>query len=273
VRPGRLPGTKHARPLPRDTLDLVVAPRASLSHVLSTYALKTTTLKMLQSIGNYFYERRAGYLKAASVAGGLYMAGRYVSDRLEDMRRKVVEERYAREGCVHCAPHRTPDQHAAYSLRKRFQQNLEDVSFTVMAHLPILAHNVLTDMDVEALTAELQSLSKATRARPAPELQPPTQAHNPQPTSSLASSVEIVSEHDARSDSGSVSVISYSAPEDASSRLAESQSSWVQPSPESSPARHGVVPSSSSSEAGADSMSSSAISSRDGLVRIRTCMY
>ncbi|KAI0030153.1 Peroxin-3 [Vararia minispora EC-137] len=207
---------------------------------------------MLHSIGTYFYERRRGYAKALGIVGGLYMVGRYVGDRLEDVRRKVVEERSAREGD---------------SLRKRFKQNLDDISFTIMAHLPILMHNVLTDMNVEALTAELQSLSKAARDRPAPELQPPMQGHNSPRTPSLASSVELVHEgaHDARSDSGSASILSYSVQDDASSRLAESQLSWVQPSVESSPARRAAVPSSSSSEAGGESMSSSGVSSADGV--------
>ena len=143
---------------------------------------------------------------------------------------------------------------------------MEDISFTVMAHLPILAHNILTDMDVEALTAELQSLSKASRGL-APELRPPLHPHHPSSHASITSSIELVHEPDARSDS--MSVNSYSMVEDSvvsSSGLADSHMSWVKPgsSSETSPTQqHMHVPeSSSSSEAGgADSMASSVVSS------------
>ncbi|KZV61048.1 hypothetical protein PENSPDRAFT_593343 [Peniophora sp. CONT] len=199
---------------------------------------------MLYSIGNYFYDRRTKFAKAAGWAGGIYVTGRYIVDRLDDVRRKVVEERSSRDG-----------------MRKRFRQNMEDISFTVMAHMPILAHNVLTDMDVETLTAELQQLSKSSRARvaPAPELQPPTHAPSEASQASVASSGELVNDSDARSDTGSMSIVSLSSPGDTSSTMADSQMSWVQPS-ETSSVHPPAQASSSSSEAGGDSMSSSVLS-------------
>ena len=150
-----------------------------------------------------------------------------------------------------------PYSYHSIRIRKRFRQNMEDISFTTMAHMPNLAHNVLTDMDVEALTAELQHLSKTSRARavPAPELQPPTHAPS---EASTASSADLITDSDVKSDNGSMSVVSLPAPEDTST-MADSQMSWVQPSETSSPQPH-VQASSSSSEAGADSMSSSVFS-------------
>ncbi|KAI0061109.1 hypothetical protein BV25DRAFT_1917083 [Artomyces pyxidatus] len=170
---------------------------------------------MLNSVTNYFYERRRGFVKAAGVAGGVYLVGRYVGERLRDMRDKVVQERAARE-----------------NVRKRFQQNLQDISFTIMAHLPMLANHILTEMDVESLTAELSSLSKAAKAPPplGPPPPPITEPLSSSQDSSLESSMELVRESDAHSDNGSVSVVSFTTQDEASSSLmAGSHSSWVRP--------------------------------------------
>lgn len=51
----------------------------------------------MAKVVNYFYERRRGFAKAASVLGGLYVAGSYVARKLENMRDVVLEERTARD--------------------------------------------------------------------------------------------------------------------------------------------------------------------------------
>ncbi|KAI0049914.1 hypothetical protein FA95DRAFT_1488242 [Auriscalpium vulgare] len=172
---------------------------------------------MLNSVTNFFYERRRGFAKAAGVSGGVYLVGRYVSSRLKDVRDRVVQERAARE-----------------NLRKRFQANMEDISFTVMARLPMLGTHVLQGMDIESLTAELQSRSKSQRLShptPAPSqeaLQPPNPAPTSPEPSSMESSIEILRNSDSVSENGSISVLSYSVQDESSdSRLAESRTSWV----------------------------------------------
>lgn len=52
---------------------------------------------MFESIGKYFYDRRRGFAKAAGFFGGAYLIGRYVLDRLEEIRERVMQERAARE--------------------------------------------------------------------------------------------------------------------------------------------------------------------------------
>lgn len=52
---------------------------------------------MLQSIANYFYDRRRGLAKTAGIFGGTYLVGRYVSARLEEVKEKVMQERLARD--------------------------------------------------------------------------------------------------------------------------------------------------------------------------------
>ena len=50
------------------------------------------------------------------------------------------------------------------SLRRRFQQTQEDVSYTILALIPTLSEQILDQMNIEALTQELQTRSTARNA-------------------------------------------------------------------------------------------------------------
>ena len=122
------------------------------------------------------------------------------------------------------------------SMRRRFRQNVQDTSFTIMTYLPLLSKHILDEMDVEALTAELQSLSRAA-TKTQRNIQPEQEsAVRPQPLlspnigsgQSLESSVELVHSSDARSETSSASFLSVS-PRPEASQLAESTASWVDP--------------------------------------------
>lgn len=52
---------------------------------------------MFNALGNYVHDRRRGLTKAAAYVGGAYFIGRYVSERLEDVRNSILQERGARE--------------------------------------------------------------------------------------------------------------------------------------------------------------------------------
>ena len=52
---------------------------------------------MLQSVKTYVYERRNGLARTAGFVGGAYLLQHYVSDRLEELKVKLDEERIARE--------------------------------------------------------------------------------------------------------------------------------------------------------------------------------
>lgn len=99
------------------------------------------------------------------------------------------------------------------------------MSFTIMALLPTLGRKILDGMDVEAVTSELQAMSKAAKAQAAVlELQTPSAPSD----SSASSSVQGPSgSEDARSDNGSVSVIS-AQDDTAASDLGTSTVSWVE---------------------------------------------
>jgi peroxin-3 len=52
---------------------------------------------MLKSVKTYLYDRRKGLSKAAGFAGGAYLVGRYISERLEEVKERVAQERLARD--------------------------------------------------------------------------------------------------------------------------------------------------------------------------------
>lgn len=49
------------------------------------------------------------------------------------------------------------------SLRRRFRQNQEDCTFVLLAQLPTLSRQLFTELDVEALTAELQRRAEVAK--------------------------------------------------------------------------------------------------------------
>jgi peroxin-3 len=107
-----------------------------------------------------------------------------------------------------------------FSLRRRFIQNQENVSFTIMALIPTLGEQILDELDVEAIIYELQTKSRSFRTPSEPP--PPSE-------SSIASSVELLREQDARSDVESASASSISGHEESGMSLdhGESSHSWV----------------------------------------------
>src|SRR5258708_7495625 len=84
-----------------------------------------------------------------------------------------------------------------------------------MTYTPLLSKHILKEMDVEALTAELQSLSRASKAARIPrsvvrEQPPPPHRQQSPRADSLESSAELVRSSDARSETSSASYLSMS---------------------------------------------------------------
>lgn len=48
-------------------------------------------------------------------------------------------------------------------MRRRFRQNQEDCTFVLLAQLPTLARQLFAELDVEALTAELQRRAEVAK--------------------------------------------------------------------------------------------------------------
>jgi len=65
------------------------------------YALaRASNRSMINSVKNYIYDHRRGLAKTVGVVGGTYLVGRYVIERLEEVKEKVMQERLARDGWV-----------------------------------------------------------------------------------------------------------------------------------------------------------------------------
>ncbi|KAH9440499.1 hypothetical protein MJO28_016302 [Puccinia striiformis f. sp. tritici] len=113
----------------------------------------------------------AGFLKrsrrpitmVASVLGGGYLAVSYLRSKLDEMQDSLTRTRACTE-----------------NLRRRFEQNQEDCSFTVLALIPTLGKQVVQAMNVEKLVEVLSQ----TKSRPATKPAPSTADDNHQPSSS-----------------------------------------------------------------------------------------
>lgn len=151
---------------------------------------------MLFTLKKYVNDSKATVAKTAGFVGGIYIAKRYITNRLDEVKSRLEQERAARE--------RSVDHFYTYycvaeshnSLRRRFQQTQDDVAYTVLALLPTLGDQILGNMDVEAITRELQTRSRVRNTR-----QPSATATS----SGIGSSIHIVQEHEVRSENGSVS--------------------------------------------------------------------
>ncbi|KAJ7282804.1 Peroxin-3 [Mycena rebaudengoi] len=91
---------------------------------------------------------RINFPKAIGVIGTVYMVRRYVSDRFEDVKEQMEQERTAKD-----------------NLKRRFTQAQSDISYTILMLIPELSEQVLREMDVDAITQELQAHSRARQAR------------------------------------------------------------------------------------------------------------
>ncbi|KAJ1956921.1 peroxin [Linderina pennispora] len=103
---------------------------------------------MLQGTWNFVKRHQRKFIVTAGVAGGLYYTTKLLTQKLYDMQLTSARDRTAKEG-----------------IRRRFDQNQRDCLFTIMSLLPELSEQVLREVDVERLIAELRAIQKA----PAPE--------------------------------------------------------------------------------------------------------
>src|SRR5687767_12685204 len=103
---------------------------------------------MITSTRKWFRRNRTNFAVGAGVLGAGYLAGQYVINKLSEARLRMSEERISRE-----------------NLRRRFEQNQEDCTFTVLAILPTAAENILEAIPVEQILSELQQHKAERLAR------------------------------------------------------------------------------------------------------------
>ncbi|USW51401.1 Putative peroxin-3 [Septoria linicola] len=98
---------------------------------------------MIAATRRWFRRNRTNLVIGAGVLGAGYLAGQYVLSKIQEARQRMSEERVAKE-----------------NLRRRFEQNQEDCTYTVLALLPTLRDDIVNALPVEEITEQLQQERK-----------------------------------------------------------------------------------------------------------------
>ncbi|KAL4928705.1 peroxisomal biogenesis factor 3 [Aspergillus undulatus] len=103
---------------------------------------------MISATRRWFRRNRKTLAIGTGVIGVGYLAGQYVIGKISEARERMSSDRIARE-----------------NLRRRFEQNQTDCTYTVLALLPTAAEDILEALPVEELTKELQKKRAERLAR------------------------------------------------------------------------------------------------------------
>ncbi|KAL4800960.1 Peroxin-3-domain-containing protein [Aspergillus venezuelensis] len=103
---------------------------------------------MISATRRWFRRNRKALAIGTGVIGVGYLAGQYVLGKISEARERMSSDRIARE-----------------NLRRRFEQNQTDCTYTVLALLPTAAEDILEALPVEELTKELQKKRAERLAR------------------------------------------------------------------------------------------------------------
>lgn len=103
---------------------------------------------MFEMLGRFFRRTRRPITVLATTLGGGYLALSYLRSKLNEMQDSLTRTRVCTE-----------------NLRRRFEQNQEDCSFTVLALIPTLGKQVIQSMNVEKLV-EFLSQTKSRASKP-----------------------------------------------------------------------------------------------------------
>ncbi|KEZ41534.1 Peroxin-3 family protein [Scedosporium apiospermum] len=102
---------------------------------------------MFAATRRWFRRNRTPIAVGFGIVGAGYVVTQYVISRINDARERMSSDRIAKE-----------------NLRRRFEQNQEDCTFTVLALLPTATQHILETMDTEKITYEIQTLKVAKNA-------------------------------------------------------------------------------------------------------------
>ncbi|KAJ8105573.1 hypothetical protein ONZ43_g7376 [Nemania bipapillata] len=102
---------------------------------------------MLSTTRRWFRRNRTPIAVGVGIVGAGYLATQYVLNKINDARERMSSDRIAKE-----------------NLRRRFEQNQEDCTFTVLALLPTATTNILEAMNTENITLEIQQMKGASRS-------------------------------------------------------------------------------------------------------------
>jgi len=94
---------------------------------------------MLEGTRRWFRRNRTRFAIGAGSLGLVYLAGQYAWSKWLEARQRMADETMSKE-----------------NLRRRFEQNQEDCTYTVLALLPTIREEIISALPVEDLTNELQ---------------------------------------------------------------------------------------------------------------------
>ncbi|KAJ4391833.1 peroxin [Gnomoniopsis smithogilvyi] len=96
---------------------------------------------MFAATRRWLRRNRTPITVTVGLIGAGYVVTQYVVSKLNEARERMSNDRIAKE-----------------NLRRRFQQNQEDCTYTVLALLPTAATKILETLDVEKITLEIQQM-------------------------------------------------------------------------------------------------------------------
>ncbi|GAP89198.1 putative peroxin-3 family [Rosellinia necatrix] len=102
---------------------------------------------MLSTTRRWFRHNRTPIAIGVGIVGAGYLATQYVLGKINDARERMSSDRIAKE-----------------NLRRRFEQNQEDCTFTVLALLPTATANILEAMNTENITLEIQRMKGTAKS-------------------------------------------------------------------------------------------------------------
>ncbi|KAI0997015.1 hypothetical protein K3495_g11169 [Podosphaera aphanis] len=103
---------------------------------------------MIAASRRWFRRYRTPVAIGVGVVGFGYVATQYLIGKISDARERISSDRIARA-----------------NLSRRFEQNQDDCTFTVLALLPTAVDNILAELDTERISDELQQRKAAKLAR------------------------------------------------------------------------------------------------------------
>ncbi|KAK5990247.1 Peroxisomal biogenesis factor 3 [Cladobotryum mycophilum] len=103
---------------------------------------------MLSSVRRWMRQNRTPIAVGVGIVGAGYVVSQYVVSKINDARERMSSDRIAKE-----------------NLRRRFEQNQEDCTFTVLALLPTATTNIITTLNTEQITYEIQQIKSSAKSR------------------------------------------------------------------------------------------------------------
>ncbi|RKF56960.1 Peroxisomal biogenesis factor 3 [Golovinomyces cichoracearum] len=122
---------------------------------------------MINASRRWFRRNKTPIAVGAGIIGFGYVATQYLLGKLSDARERISGDRIAREkySFQSYLGQITFCNDKKHSLRRRFEQNQEDCTHTVLALLPTVTVNILAELETEKITFELQQQKAAKLTR------------------------------------------------------------------------------------------------------------